>query len=135
MVKFIKPGKVVIVLNGRYAGRKAVVVKNYDEGTNQRPYGHAVIAGVDRYPLKITRAMGKKRVSKRSRVKPFIKVVNFTHFMPTRYSLDVDLKSVIDTDKLKDPTQRTVARKEVKKRFEERFKTGKNRWFFQKLRF
>jgi len=27
MVKFLKPGKVVIVLNGRYAGRKAVILK------------------------------------------------------------------------------------------------------------
>jgi len=32
MVKFIKPGKVVVVLNGRYAGHKAVVVKNFDDG-------------------------------------------------------------------------------------------------------
>jgi large subunit ribosomal protein L27e len=28
-----------------------------------------------------------------------------------------------------------VACKETKTRFEERFKTGKNRWFFTKLRF
>lgn len=28
MAKFLKPGKVVVVLNGRYAGKKAVIVKN-----------------------------------------------------------------------------------------------------------
>ena len=27
MVKFLKSGKVVLVLNGRFAGRKAVIVK------------------------------------------------------------------------------------------------------------
>ncbi len=27
MGKFIKPGKVVLVLGGRYAGRKAIIVK------------------------------------------------------------------------------------------------------------
>ena len=33
MVKFMKPGKVVIVLAGRYAGRKAIIVKQQDDGT------------------------------------------------------------------------------------------------------
>lgn len=84
MVKFIKPGKVVIVLNGRYAGRKAVIVRNFDDGNGSRPYGHALVAGVDRYPLKVTRGMGAKRLAKRSRVKPFVKVINYNHFMPTR---------------------------------------------------
>ena len=48
MGKFLKPGKVVLVLNGRFAGRKAVIVKNYDEGGTDRTYGHALIAGIDR---------------------------------------------------------------------------------------
>lgn len=32
MGKFLKEKKVVIILNGRYAGKKAVIVKNFDEG-------------------------------------------------------------------------------------------------------
>lgn len=48
MGKIMKPGRVVIVLGGRYAGRKAVVVKSYDEGSNERPYGHALVAGIDK---------------------------------------------------------------------------------------
>lgn len=74
----------VIVTQGRYAGRKAVIVKNFDDGTDARPYGHAVVAGVDKYPLKITKSMSKKKVAKRSKVKPFVKVVNYNHLMPTR---------------------------------------------------
>ena len=135
MVKFIKPNKVVVLLTGRYAGRKAVIVRNYDDGSGPRTYGHALVAGVDRYPLPVTRAMGKKRAEKRSRVKPFVKLVNYNHMMPTRYSLDVDLKGTLDIDKLKDATQRKKARAEVRKRFQERYVTGKNRWFFTKLRF
>lgn len=49
----IKPGKVVIVLAGRYAGRKAVVVKAYDEGSKEHAFPHALIAGIDRYPLRV----------------------------------------------------------------------------------
>lgn len=82
---FILAGKVVIVLSGRYAGKKAVIVKQFDEGTETRPYPHAIVAGIERYPLKVTKNMGQKRIAKRSRVKPFVKAVNYSHLMPTRY--------------------------------------------------
>ncbi|KAJ3096314.1 60S ribosomal protein L27 [Phlyctochytrium planicorne] len=135
MVKFLKNGKVVLVLSGRYAGKKAVIVKNFDEGTSSRPYPHAVVAGVERYPLKITRGMGQKLVAKRSKVKTFIKVVNYSHIMPTRYNLDLDLKQIVSQESFKEPAQRSAAKKAVKKLFEERYNSGKNKWFFQKLRF
>ncbi|ORX50900.1 hypothetical protein DM01DRAFT_1347233 [Hesseltinella vesiculosa] len=136
MVKFIKAGKVVVILQGRYAGKKAVVVRNHDEGTKERGYGFAVVAGVERSPLKVTRNMGKKKVAKRSRVKPFIKVVNYNHMMPTRYALDLEqIKGTISADTFKEPSQREDAKKVIKKLFQERYQTGKNKWFFNKLRF
>lgn len=116
MGKFMKPGKVVMVLAGRYAGRKAVIVKvkrgsgwmlaascvcvcvreisrlrvvppprqNIDDGTADRPYSHALVAGIDRYPRKVTTNMGKKKIAKRSKIKAFVKVFNYNHLMPTR---------------------------------------------------
>ena len=48
MGKIMKSGKVVLVLAGRYAGRKAVVVKPTDDGTSDKPFGHALVAGIDR---------------------------------------------------------------------------------------
>jgi large subunit ribosomal protein L27e len=75
-------------------------------------------------------------------VKPFIKMVNYTHLMPTRYLLEVELKSVVTTELMgtqTNPTARQNARKEVKKLLESKYnnslQTGKNKWFFQKLRF
>ncbi|GBN05730.1 60S ribosomal protein L27 [Araneus ventricosus] len=136
MGKIMKIGKVVLVLNGRYAGRKAVVVKNNDEGTSDKPYGHALVAGIDRYPRKVTRRMGKKKLEKRSKIKPFVKVLNYNHLMPTRYMVDIAFdKSIVNKEVLKDPSKRRKARRDVKAKFEERYKTGKSRWFFQKLRF
>ncbi|KAL9660048.1 hypothetical protein QQ045_024858 [Rhodiola kirilowii] len=55
--------------------------------------------------------------------------------MPTRYTLDVDLKDVVTPDALQSRDKKVTAAKEAKARFEERFKTGKNRWFFSKLSF
>lgn len=43
-----KPGKVAVVLSGRQAGKKVVVIKQQDDGTKERPYPHAVVAGIER---------------------------------------------------------------------------------------
>ena len=104
-----------MVLQGRYAGKKAVIVKNYDEGTSSRPYGHALVCGLATYPRKVTKKMTKKDQDKHSRVKTFIKTVNYNHLMPTRYTLDVDLKATVTPDVLENPTKKVAARKEAKK--------------------
>ena len=44
-----KPGKVAVVLSGRQAGKKVVVIQQRDEGTKERPYPHAIVAGIERY--------------------------------------------------------------------------------------
>jgi ribosomal protein L14E/L6E/L27E len=38
----IKSGKVVVVLSGRFAGRKAIVVKASDDGNDSKKFGHAL---------------------------------------------------------------------------------------------
>ncbi|XP_064421471.1 large ribosomal subunit protein eL27 isoform X1 [Latimeria chalumnae] len=120
MGKFMKPGKVVLVLAGRYAGRKAVIVKNIDDGTSDRQYSHALVAGIDRYPRKVTAKMGKKKVAKRSKIKSFVKVYNYNHLMPTRYSVDIPLdKTVVNKDIFRDPALKRKARREAKVKFEE----------------
>ena len=161
MVKFLKPGKVVVVLAGRYAGRKAVIVKVHEDGHADRKFGHCIIAGIDRYPRKVTRSMGKKKTEKRQKIKPFVKFVNFNHIMPTRYQVDLDLKSVsftsadkddaatvqikLDEETLSDPAKRMDARKGVKAVLEEAYKKQGQRksakaneavqYFYKKLRF
>merc|ERR1712170_172223 len=104
MGRFIKSGRVVIVTAGKYAGRKAVVVKETNEGTKDRMYGHALVAGIDRYPRKVTKSMGKKKIASRNKLKPFIKVINYNHVMPTRYSVDIPVsKEVVNKDALTTP--------------------------------
>ena len=152
MVKFLKVGRVAIITRGRYAGKKVrrgshsvdsvltmmqcVLIQPVDSGTKLHPFSYALVAGIERYPSKVTRRMGKKRVEKRSKVKPFIKMVNYNHIMPTRYTLELEgLKSVISNDTFKEVSQREDAKKQVKKALEERYQSGKNRWFFTPLRF
>jgi hypothetical protein len=54
--------------------------------------------------------------------------------MPTRYTLELEgLKGVITSDTFKEVSQREDAKKTVKKALEERYTSGKNRWFFTPL--
>lgn len=49
------------MLNGRFAGRKAVVIRTFDDGAKDRKFGHALIAGIDRAPRKVTKKMDDKK--------------------------------------------------------------------------
>ena len=143
MKKFLKPGKIVIMLSGKYAGKKAVILKVFYDGSKDRKFGHALVAGISRYPRKVTKAMSETRIGKRIRIKPFVKYVNFNHFMPTRYLLkqeQLDVKGLVrsfeshsqikkdgDQEKAKDPLAnlefKAGLRKEVKKHLEEKYQT------------
>ncbi|XP_065225909.1 large ribosomal subunit protein eL27 [Planococcus citri] len=135
MGKIMKSGKVVLVLSGRYAGRKGIIMRTYDDGTSDKQYGHALVAGIDRYPRKVTKRMGKSQLKKRSKIKPFLKVLNYNHLMPTRYSVPDVTNDKLTVKDLKDPMKRKKYRFQVRVKFEERYKSGKNKWFFSKLRF
>jgi large subunit ribosomal protein L27e len=113
---------------------QVVIIQPQDNGSKGHPYPHALVAGIERYPSQITRRMSKTRQAKRSKVKPFIKVINYNHLMPTRYTLELEgLKGVVTSDTFKEPSQREDAKKTVKKALEERYTSGKNRWFFTPL--
>jgi large subunit ribosomal protein L27e len=78
--------------------------------------------------------MSKTRQDKRSKIKPFIKAINYNHLMPTRYTLELEgLKGALTADTFKEVSQREDAKKNIKKVLEERYTSGKNRWFFTPL--
>ncbi|KAK7808618.1 LOW QUALITY PROTEIN: hypothetical protein U0070_010017 [Myodes glareolus] len=127
-------GKVVLVLAGRYPGRKAIIVNNIDDGTSDRSYSHALVAGIDLYPQKVTAAMGKKKIAKRSKIKSFAKALQ----LPDAHSSSVDIpldKTVVNKDVFRDSALQRKARRETKVKFEEQYETEKNKWVFQKLCF
>ena len=105
------------------------------------------VAGINRYPRKITKAMDSKVASKRGRIKAFLRTINVNHLMPTRYELtDVEFKGLADQGKnTKDARREKLLH--IKGEFEKRFQsqgkkglkqnkhTGDAAYFFRKLRF
>merc|ERR1712188_301524 len=142
VMKFLKDGKIVVLLQGRYAGKKAVILKTMDDNTKERPYGHCVVVGVAKTPLPITRAMGQPtpKVKKRSTIKPFVKMVNFSPLMPTRYSVESSmckqLKSTLTADTFSEGGVKKKFLKAAQQVFEAKYQEHEGgKWLFEKLRF
>ncbi|XP_058515685.1 large ribosomal subunit protein eL27-like [Ochotona princeps] len=127
MVKLLKAGRVVVVLSGRHAGKKGVVVNTW-EGSKERQFSYCLIAGIERGPLKVSKRMAWKKVEKRMRVKPFIKYINVNHLMPTRYTVanDIDVKTLASEENMRTAEEKKKARKALKQIFFEKFMNPMN---------
>lgn len=66
--------------------------------------------------------MSKKKVERKSTVKPFVKYVNYNHMLPTRFIIkdDLDFKTIVNDDKMADPNARKAMKKELKSLMEAR---------------
>ena len=148
--KIMKPGRVVILLAGRRAGKKAVIVKQFDDGKKGQKFAHALVAGVERTPLRVTRRMSKLRIKRRSTLKPFAKIVNYNHILPTRFQVTgefaqagKELKTIVSEDRLANKETRKALKNEIKTIFTERYNNPDRSnekqpavdFFFKKLRF
>ena len=119
MVKFYKPGKIVVILNGRYAGKKGVIVKSNYESVKDRKYPHCMVVGIAHGPRKPTKKNIAKLQAKIRKLESeenssdkikalksfgiFIKTYNMSHLLATRYTLKDELgiaKSVAKIDEL-----------------------------------
>ena len=67
--------------------------------------------------------MSAKRVERRTKIKPFIKNVNYNHLIPTRYLIgttEIDLKPVVTDDKLSTKDSKKALKREVRKIFQDK---------------
>ncbi|CAD8055279.1 unnamed protein product [Paramecium sonneborni] len=152
MGKFLKPGRLIVMLAGRYAGKKAILIKANEETTKDCKFPNGLVVGIQRYPRKVTKRMGQKQIRKRTTLKVFIKQLNLNHIMPTRYRLEEStLKEVRDRiervkeSELKNVEKRKELRKNLRKYLAEKYRTlpagsladkkAQSRFLFSKLRF
>ena len=85
MVKSLKLNKAMFVLQGCYADRKVVIVLPFDDGTHDRLYGHFLVLGIKKYSAKVIKKIDPvRKMAKKSKMKAFVKLMNYQHPMPTR---------------------------------------------------
>ena len=135
MVKFYKPGKVVVVLNGRYAGSKGIIVKSNYESVKDRKYPHCIVVGLSKGPRKPTKKNLAKLQAKIKKLEAskdsndrinalksfgvFIKTYNMSHLLATRYTVKEDFginKSLEKVDSLEKKVKEDKALVEAKEK-------------------
>ena len=117
---------------GRFAGKKAVVTRNYDDGNKvlltsfqKHKFPHLLVVGIARNPQRVHRKINKKKFIKKTGVKTFLKAVNQNHVMPTRFLVnDFDFKEVKE-DNLKGEN-RVALKKKFRKAFSEVYRNLPN---------
>lgn len=135
MGKFYKPGKVVVILKGRYAGNKGIIVKsNYERG-NDRKYPHCLVAGLSKGPKRATKKRLAKIQEKISKLEKkensqdklallksfgvFIKTYNMSHILVTRYNVKEDFgvtRNIENLDKLEEKFKKDKAQVDQKEK-------------------
>ena len=122
MVKFYKTGKVVVVLNGRNAGSKGIIVKSNYDSTKDRKYPHCMVVGLSKGPRKPTKrniAKLQDRIKKLESAKDsqdkintlksfgvFVKYYNMSHLLATRYTVKEDFGIAKSIEKLENMSKK-----------------------------
>ena len=134
-------GRFVIILKGRQAGKKAIVLSVSESGTNERKYDHALVLGIEKAPKKLTKGMPQETLVKHTKVKTFIKTINVNHLLITRHSVKADddlwnkVKVADIANSLNDPEQKKKIRDTQNEVFRQKFLNNKLTWLFKPLHF
>lgn len=89
-----------VVLGGKHAGKKGIIIKSNYENTKERRYPHCLVVGLSNTPRKITKASLKRRnellqkleskgnaaerIANLKRLGVFVKTYNMCHLLATR---------------------------------------------------
>ena len=128
------------MLQGRHAGKKALVLAAYPEPTGDRKFPYAVVMGIEKYPKKVSKGMNQEQLVKKTQVKVFVKAVNFNHIMLTRHTLKdddffkkVSVETVVKS--LKDAAEKKKVLEDAAAVLRQKYLNNKMSWFFKPLKF
>lgn len=104
MAKFYKPGRIVVVTNGRFAGKKGIIIRSNFEGTKIKKFPHCLVLGLAKAPRRVTKKFLKRleektknlaekvakggdadALNKLKRFGVFLRTYNMGHILATRY--------------------------------------------------
>jgi large subunit ribosomal protein L27e len=136
----ITPGRFVILLNGRHAGKKAVVLTASQGPTEGRKYPHAVVLGIEKSPKTLQKSMSQEVLVARTQIKVFVKTVNFNHLLLTRHQLKEDdfwskVKPEVIVNSLKDPSEKKAVLEVAAGVLRQKYLNNKFPWLFKPLQF
>lgn len=125
VMSLFKTGVICLVLQGRYAGRKAVVVEASEN--------LVTVVGMKTYPKPKT--AGTKAKEGETSFETFIKQYHARHLMPTRYTFKNNLNAVVNNKNIKEANLKKKAVAESQKQLADAYNKDGSQWLFRKLNF
>lgn len=123
-----KQNMIVIITNGRLAGKKAVVLGELDQQ-------HIVVAGVNRIPVKSEDYMPSWEKRKNEKFLTFIKKININHVIATRYKADIGLAKLDANSAVEDIEAKNACNEKANSIMKSAFEEKKVKWLFTTLKF
>ena len=147
MSSCFKMGRIVIILNGRHAGKKAIVIKDKISSVTNSLSNNIRIIGIKNFPSKNIRTKKTSTIDSKRGIKVFLKLINKNHVLPTRYFVDLNPDQQILVSNIsnsffnkkmnKDASDKFLEENiwQINNIFMDKYFSGKNKWFFKKLKF
>lgn len=123
-----KQNMIVVITNGRLAGKKAVVIGQLDEQ-------NLVVAGINRTPTKSEDYMPAWMTRRNSKFLTFIKKINMDHVLATRYKADIGLSKFEAASAVANLETKKTTNEEVNSIMKAAFEENKAKWLFTALKF
>lgn len=123
-----KPSMFVVLTKGKFAGRKAVIIKNIDDNT-------LLIAGINRIPKESPDYLANWEKRKNSKFLSFVKKINIKHVLATRYRADMGLGDLELDGDFTDVNCKASINNQVNSMLKLAFETKKSKWLFTPLNF
>ena len=107
-------------MNGRYAGKKGIIIRSNYENSKDKKFPHCLVVGLSKAPRRVTKKSLKKaeerlrkiesskadaatvtaQLNKLKRLGVFIKTYNMSHLLATRYKVEEDFGITNSIDRL-----------------------------------
>ncbi len=120
---------IVLITNGRLAGKKAVVVSCLDDQ-------YIIVAGINRVPTACEDYMPDWQVRKNQKFLTFVKKMNVNHVLATRYKFGLDLSSLDIENSLDSLDAKIQCNERVNKLMKTAYEENSgSKWLFTELKF
>lgn len=123
-----KQNMIVLITNGRLAGKKAVIVKEL--GSDM-----LLVAGITRIPSESADFLPTWQKRRNEKFVSFIKKINTKHVLATRYKSEIGLDKLSVDESLDNITSRATLNTEANKILKNAFDAKKSKWLFTQLKF
>ncbi|ORD95162.1 ribosomal prt L27 [Enterospora canceri] len=122
-----KKNMIVVLTNGRLAGKKAIVLNVIDENS-------ILVGGINRVPYEVKEHAASWEKRKAAKFLTFIKKVNIKHSIASRYKEDIDVGKLDIDANLSDVSIKAEVNKKLNILLKNIYEVNKNKFLFNKMK-